>query len=115
MLEGRFPVNVPHQIRPTEAELKEMGPEFNELWKTYFKDKPDKPVMFGSIVAGGESAIDSVLSSSADSSNDSLRGPHFASSREVHHHVSLVDLCVEKKLTVCLQVPVPRQCPPSVA
>lgn len=22
-----------------------MGPEFNELWKTYFKDKPDKPVM----------------------------------------------------------------------
>ncbi|KAG6819018.1 hypothetical protein H0H93_016330 [Arthromyces matolae] len=34
------------EIRPTEAELKEMGPEFNELWKTYFKDKPDKPVMF---------------------------------------------------------------------
>lgn len=33
------------QIRPTEEELKEMGPEFNELWKTYFKDKPDKPVM----------------------------------------------------------------------
>ena len=29
-----------------------MGPEFNELWNTYFKDKPDKPVMFGSIVAG---------------------------------------------------------------
>ncbi|EIN11107.1 alcohol oxidase [Punctularia strigosozonata HHB-11173 SS5] len=39
-------------IRPTEAELKEMGPEFNELWDRYFKDKPDKPVMFGSIVAG---------------------------------------------------------------
>lgn len=33
------------QIRPTEAELKEMGPEFNALWDTYFKDKPDKPVM----------------------------------------------------------------------
>ena len=29
-----------------------MGPEFNELWNTYFKDKPDKPVMFGSIVSG---------------------------------------------------------------
>ena len=29
-----------------------MGPEFNELWDRYFKDKPDKPVMFGSIVAG---------------------------------------------------------------
>jgi len=40
------------KIRPTEAELKEMGPEFNQLWKTYFKDKPDKPVMFGSIVSG---------------------------------------------------------------
>ena len=41
------------KIRPTEAELKEMGPEFNALWDTYFKDKPDKPVMFGSIVSGG--------------------------------------------------------------
>lgn len=40
------------KIRPTEAELKEMGPEFNALWDKYFKDKPDKPVMFGSIVAG---------------------------------------------------------------
>lgn len=29
-----------------------MGPEFNELWDRYFKDKPDKPVMFNSIVAG---------------------------------------------------------------
>jgi alcohol oxidase len=40
------------KIRPSEEELKEMGPEFNELWNTYFKDKPDKPVMFGSIVSG---------------------------------------------------------------
>ncbi|KAF5319345.1 hypothetical protein D9619_008483 [Psilocybe cf. subviscida] len=40
------------KIRPTEAELKEMGPEFNALWDRYFKDKPDKPVMFGSIVSG---------------------------------------------------------------
>lgn len=40
------------KIRPTEEELKEMGPEFNELWNRYFKNKPDKPVMFGSIVAG---------------------------------------------------------------
>ncbi|KAJ3891998.1 GMC oxidoreductase-domain-containing protein [Lentinula edodes] len=39
------------KIRPTEEELKEMGPEFNELWDRYFKDKPDKPVMFGSIVS----------------------------------------------------------------
>lgn len=40
------------KIRPTEAELKEMGPEFNALWDKYFKNKPDKPVMFGSIVSG---------------------------------------------------------------
>ncbi|EPS99789.1 hypothetical protein FOMPIDRAFT_1030775 [Fomitopsis schrenkii] len=40
------------KIRPTEEELKEMGPEFNELFNRYFKDKPDKPVMFGSIVGG---------------------------------------------------------------
>ncbi|EIW79242.1 alcohol oxidase [Coniophora puteana RWD-64-598 SS2] len=40
------------KIRPTEEELKEMGPEFKQLWDTYFKDKPDKPVMFGSIVNG---------------------------------------------------------------
>ncbi|KIY52673.1 alcohol oxidase [Fistulina hepatica ATCC 64428] len=40
------------KIRPTPEELKEMGPEFNELWDRYFKDKPDKPVMFGSIVSG---------------------------------------------------------------
>lgn len=31
--------NIILQIRPTEAELKEMGPEFNQLWDTYFKDK----------------------------------------------------------------------------
>ncbi|KAJ7187243.1 alcohol oxidase [Mycena filopes] len=39
------------KIRPSEAELKEMGPEFNELFDKYFRDKPDKPVMFGSIVS----------------------------------------------------------------
>jgi len=39
------------KIRPSEEELKEMGPEFNALWDKYFKDKPDKPVMFGSIVS----------------------------------------------------------------
>jgi len=33
------------QMRPSEEELKEMGPEFQALWDKYFKDKPDKPVM----------------------------------------------------------------------
>lgn len=32
-----------------------MGPEFNKLWDRYFKDKPDKPVMFSSIVSGAYS------------------------------------------------------------
>ncbi|KAG6839465.1 hypothetical protein C0991_002330 [Blastosporella zonata] len=40
------------KIRPTADELKEMGPDFNALWNSYFKDKPDKPVMFGAIVSG---------------------------------------------------------------
>ncbi|EIW74284.1 hypothetical protein CONPUDRAFT_67656, partial [Coniophora puteana RWD-64-598 SS2] len=40
------------KIRPTEEEPKEMEPEFNKLWGTYFKDKPDKPIMFCVIVAG---------------------------------------------------------------
>ncbi|GAA5858802.1 hypothetical protein JCM8547_004994 [Rhodosporidiobolus lusitaniae] len=40
------------KLRPTEEELKEMGPEFNEFFDKYFRDKPDKPVMFSSIVSG---------------------------------------------------------------
>jgi alcohol oxidase len=33
------------KLRPTEQELVEMGPEFRKGWNSYFKDKPDKPVM----------------------------------------------------------------------
>jgi alcohol oxidase len=33
------------RLRPTEAELKTMSPEFDERWKTYYADKPDKPIM----------------------------------------------------------------------
>ena len=37
------------KIRPTEEELKQMdswpSPEFGSLWESYFKNKPDKPVM----------------------------------------------------------------------
>jgi hypothetical protein len=68
-----------------------MGPEFNEIWKTYFKDKPDKPVMFGSIVAGGKATVQPIGLNSTESLDASVRGPHFASSREVYHHVSLDD------------------------
>ncbi|CAE6437462.1 unnamed protein product [Rhizoctonia solani] len=38
------------KIRPTEEEVKEMGPAFQKAWDSYFKDKPDKPVMFASVV-----------------------------------------------------------------
>lgn len=60
------------KLRPTEEELKEMGPEFNKVrllpfrspssprlpspplqfFDEYFRNKPDKPVMFSSIVSG---------------------------------------------------------------
>lgn len=40
------------KIRPTEQEVDEMGPAFRKAWDSYFKDKPDKPLMFGSIVNG---------------------------------------------------------------
>ena len=33
------------RIRPTEEELKILSPEFDERWKTYYADKPDKPVI----------------------------------------------------------------------
>ncbi len=44
------------KVRPTESELKEFEswptPHFTEGWKSYFKEKPDKPVMHYSIIAG---------------------------------------------------------------
>lgn len=40
------------KIRPTEKEIDEMGPTFRKAWDAYFKDKPDKPLMFGSVVNG---------------------------------------------------------------
>jgi alcohol oxidase len=44
------------KIRPTEEELKEFErwptPHFTEGWKSYFKNKPDKPVMHYSVIAG---------------------------------------------------------------
>ncbi|KAK4175183.1 GMC oxidoreductase-domain-containing protein [Triangularia setosa] len=44
------------KIRPTEKELKEFEswptPDFKEGWESYFKNKPDKPVMHYSVIAG---------------------------------------------------------------
>ncbi|KAF2101856.1 alcohol oxidase p68 [Rhizodiscina lignyota] len=44
------------KVRPTEEELDEMDswpfPEFRSGWDSYFKNKPDKPVMHYSVIAG---------------------------------------------------------------
>jgi len=44
------------KVRPTAEELKEFEswptPHFNSGWESYFKDKPDKPVMHYSVIAG---------------------------------------------------------------
>ncbi|KAK0717312.1 GMC oxidoreductase-domain-containing protein [Lasiosphaeria miniovina] len=44
------------KVRPTEKELREFEswptPHFKDGWKSYFKEKPDKPVMHYSVIAG---------------------------------------------------------------
>lgn len=44
------------KIRPTQKELRQFEtwptPHFNSGWESYFKNKPDKPVMHYSIIAG---------------------------------------------------------------
>ncbi|KAI9843746.1 MAG: Alternative oxidase, mitochondrial precursor [Sclerophora amabilis] len=44
------------KIRPTQEELKDMErwptPDFRSGWDSYFKNKPDKPVMHYSVIAG---------------------------------------------------------------
>ncbi|KAG9121765.1 hypothetical protein FRC07_002142 [Ceratobasidium sp. 392] len=40
------------KLRPTPEELKEMGPEFNQVWKGYFEPNPDKPVMLQAVIGG---------------------------------------------------------------
>lgn len=44
------------KIRPTEKELREFErwptPHFKSGWETYFKNKPDKPVMHYSVISG---------------------------------------------------------------
>ena len=32
--------------RPTPSEVTELGPEFQEYWKSYFANAPDKPVLW---------------------------------------------------------------------
>lgn len=34
------------KLRPTEEEASSMGPEFQKVWNEYFRDKPDKPLIY---------------------------------------------------------------------
>ncbi|KAA8915057.1 putative choline dehydrogenase [Sphaerosporella brunnea] len=40
------------KLRPTEKEIDAMGPAFRSGWDSYFKNKPDKPVMHYSVISG---------------------------------------------------------------
>ena len=39
------------KIRPTEAELKTIGPAFNAKWQSYFSDYPDRSVFWMGVAA----------------------------------------------------------------
>lgn len=39
-------INSGGKVRPTEKEVEEMGPEFQKFYDEYYRDAPDKPVMF---------------------------------------------------------------------
>ncbi|KAH8079784.1 alcohol oxidase-like protein [Cristinia sonorae] len=48
------------KLRPTEQELKEIGPDFEARWKEFYADAPDKPVLwFGPLAmfVGDSSAV----------------------------------------------------------
>ncbi|KAF5328555.1 hypothetical protein D9758_018005 [Tetrapyrgos nigripes] len=40
------------KMRPAAEDLKELGPEFEHRWKTYFENAPDKPVIWVGLVLG---------------------------------------------------------------
>ncbi|TFK52445.1 hypothetical protein OE88DRAFT_1657716 [Heliocybe sulcata] len=42
------------KLRPTPEELKEIGPDFEERWKEYFENAPDKPVLWIGAVSMSE-------------------------------------------------------------
>jgi len=37
------------KLRPNEEEVRLMGSEFEKMWKAYFLDKPDKPLVQASM------------------------------------------------------------------
>lgn len=45
-------VDVGIKMRPTEQDLKELGPEFQPRWKEFFLNAPDKPIMWMGPMSG---------------------------------------------------------------
>lgn len=40
------------KVRPTDQEVAELGPEFQQAWDKEFKDYPEKPLVVFSVCAG---------------------------------------------------------------
>ena len=45
-------VDVSSKIRPTEADLLKLGPEFRKAWDRDYKDHPNRPLMLMAYVSG---------------------------------------------------------------
>lgn len=45
-------IDVCSKLRPTDAEVAALGPEFQEMWDRDFKDHPNKPIMLMVVGSG---------------------------------------------------------------
>jgi alcohol oxidase len=39
-------------MRPTDAEVAELGPDFTDRWNNFYKNKPDKPLFWLAALSG---------------------------------------------------------------
>lgn len=51
------------KLRPTDDEVHELGPAFKDRWETFFKDRPDKPVLWMTVMSGYELTLDGAAES----------------------------------------------------
>lgn len=45
-------IDISSKLRPTDADVKMLGPKFEGAWKRDFEDAPDRPLMHTALVAG---------------------------------------------------------------
>ncbi|KAI9889953.1 MAG: hypothetical protein M1814_004676 [Vezdaea aestivalis] len=45
-------VDVGSKLRPTEEEVRQMGPDFARLWNRDFKDSPERPLVLAAVLSG---------------------------------------------------------------